>query len=255
VARSLRGNRARRRPAQEPHVRNDAEERRGCSATASATTFREGKCKLENGCGDDELRAFGQSAAQCGSTRSTKTDKIDTVITTKDNRIDFGSPKEIKAKLADKIGLQLVVVTHGGQKFEAAFRRLSTTCCCSKSARPFSAVPYDQIESISMSGFPIRVKVATKTRTRSYTQFRLSAGRHPLGSRATSSTWPAAKPCFRFARPCRTYGEARQERRSLRSRVAVRRNRGVPDMMAMIGEPGAMSGAAMGGFGGGRFGR
>lgn len=122
---------------------------------------REGKCKLENGWATTNFVPTAIRGTVWVYSLD-KDDRIDTIITTKDNRIDFGSAKEIKAKLADKIGLQLSVTTHGGQKFDGALSKILDDMLLLQVGSAYNAVPYDQIEAITLVGYPIRVKVATK---------------------------------------------------------------------------------------------
>ncbi|HWD40781.1 MAG TPA: hypothetical protein VG944_18175 [Fimbriimonas sp.] len=122
---------------------------------------REGKVKLEDGWATTDMTP----AAVQGSVwfySLDPGDTIDTVVITKDNKVAFKDPKEIKAKLADKVGLKLIVATKSGQKFEGELARILDDMLLLKIGDAFNAVPYDQIQSISLSGYPVRVKVNTK---------------------------------------------------------------------------------------------
>lgn len=122
---------------------------------------REGQVKLENGWA---TTSFVPSAIR-GTVyvySLDKGDKIDAVITTRDNRIEFGNPGELKSKLADKTGLRLAVTTHNGQRFEGELARLLDDMLLLQVGVGYSAVPYSQIQGVSLPGFPIKVKVDTK---------------------------------------------------------------------------------------------
>ncbi|MBS1713896.1 MAG: hypothetical protein JST30_06125 [Armatimonadetes bacterium] len=122
---------------------------------------REGQVKLENGWATTN---FVPSAIR-GTVyvyALDKGDRIDEVITTRDNRIEFGNPAELKSKLADKTGLRLVVTANNGQRFEGELARLLDDMLLLQVGAGYSAVPYNQIQGVSLPGYPIRVKVDTK---------------------------------------------------------------------------------------------
>jgi len=89
-------------------------------------------------------------------------DRIDTVIVTRDNKIALGSPAEMKQRLSDKVGLNISVVLKNNQRFEGVLSRLLDDMLLLQVGAAFTAIPYDQIASISLVGFPIRVKFDTK---------------------------------------------------------------------------------------------
>lgn len=199
---------------------------------------REGKCKLENGWATTNF----VPAAIRGTVwvySLDPNDRIDTVITTKDNRIEFGSPKEIKTKLADKIGLQFSVEANNGQKFDGVLSKILDDMLLLQVGAAFTAVPYDQIKSITLNGFPIRVKVDTKdpnkvaTLAFAYLQegirwepsyiLNVAGGKATLSLRATmqNTTEKLDKSDVLFV---------------VGSPFVA--NRGVPDMIAMFGAPG-----------------
>jgi hypothetical protein len=122
---------------------------------------REGKVKLENGWATTNFIP----AAIRGTIwvySLDKGDRIDTIVTTADNKIEFGSAKEIKGKLADKIGLTLSVMTNNGQAFEGVLSKTLDDMLLLQVGAAYNAVPYDQVRSISLKGFPLRVKIDTK---------------------------------------------------------------------------------------------
>jgi hypothetical protein len=122
---------------------------------------REGQVKLENG--------WATTGFVPNAIRGTvwvytldKGDRIDTVISTKDNKLEFDKPADLKTKLADKIGLRLVVVTKGGQRFEGELARLLDDMLLLQAGAAYSAIPFANVGSVSYVGYPIKVKVDTK---------------------------------------------------------------------------------------------
>ncbi len=89
-------------------------------------------------------------------------DKIDTLITTHDNKISFSSPTELKAKLKDKIGLNLSIELTSGQRFDGSLNRLLDDMLLLQVGGAYSAIPYTNIRSITLVGYPIKVKLNTK---------------------------------------------------------------------------------------------
>ena len=128
---------------------------------ALATTSEKAKVKLENGWATTNFIPTAIRGTIYVYTLD-KDDKIDTVVTTADNRISFESPKEIKAKLADKNGLTMMVMTKSGQAFEGVLSKTLDDMVLLQIGQAFSAVPYEQIQSITLKGYPIKVKVDTK---------------------------------------------------------------------------------------------
>ncbi len=122
---------------------------------------REGKVKLEKGWATTDI----VPSAIKGTVRFytlDKADKIDQVVIGKENKIEFSGAADIKTKLADKIGLKLVVVTNSGQRFEGELSKILDDMLLLRMGSAYSAVPYDQIQSILFAGFPVRIKIDTK---------------------------------------------------------------------------------------------
>jgi hypothetical protein len=121
---------------------------------------REGRVKLENGWATTDL----VPQAIKGTVRFytlDKSDKIDQVVIGKENRLDFAGPDEIKARLADKIGLKLTVITRNGQRFEGELAKILDDMLLLRVGEGFSGVPYNSIQTILLAGFPVRIKVNT----------------------------------------------------------------------------------------------
>lgn len=122
---------------------------------------REGKVKLDNG--------WATTNFTPNAIRGTvwvysldPADKVEAVITTRDNRLEFSGAQDLKSKLSEKIGLRLVVIAHGGQRFEGELKRLLDDMLLLQVGSGFSAVPFSAVQSVSLVGYPVRVKVATK---------------------------------------------------------------------------------------------
>lgn len=122
---------------------------------------REGKVKLEDGWATtDFVPAAVKGTVWFYSLDSG--DKIDTIVMGKDNKISFSSPADIKAKLKDKVGLRLTVITKTNQRFEGELSKILDDMLLLKVGDAFTAVPYDQVSAIQFVGFPVRIKVDTK---------------------------------------------------------------------------------------------
>ena len=123
--------------------------------------IREGKVKLEDGWATtDFVPAAVKGTVWFYSLDSG--DKIDTIVMGKENKISFSSPTDIKAKLKDKLGLHLVVVTKGNQRFDGELSKILDDMVLLKVGDAFTAIPYEQIQAVEFVGYPVRIKVATK---------------------------------------------------------------------------------------------
>jgi hypothetical protein len=122
--------------------------------------IREGRVKLENGWATTDIVPSAIKGTIWFYSLDAG-DKIDTVVMAKENRIEFSNPTEIKSKLADKIGLRLVVSMNGGQKFEGELAKILDDMLLIKVGEAFSAIPYGQIQSIAFAGFPVKIKVTS----------------------------------------------------------------------------------------------
>ena len=89
-------------------------------------------------------------------------DKIDTVITTRNNEIKFSGEKELKDRLKDKLGLDLSVELSSGQRFDGKLNRLLDDMLLLQVGAAYSAIPYGSIKSITLLGYPVKVKLKTK---------------------------------------------------------------------------------------------
>ncbi|MGV3616634.1 MAG: hypothetical protein ACO1SV_15005 [Fimbriimonas sp.] len=119
---------------------------------------REGRVKLENGWASTDI----VPAAIKGTVRFytlDPNDKIDQVVIGKENRLDFANADEIKKRLADKIGLKLTILTHGGQRQEGELAKILDDMLLLRIGETFIGVPYGSIRTILLAGFPVRIKV------------------------------------------------------------------------------------------------
>jgi len=122
---------------------------------------REGQVKLENGWA---TTSFVPTAIK-GTVWVYTTDpgdKIDTLITTHNNKVDFKDAADLKEKLKDKVGLDLAIELNSGQKLDGKLDRLLDDMLLLQMGSAFSAIPYAQIKTVTLSGYPIKVKLDTK---------------------------------------------------------------------------------------------
>jgi hypothetical protein len=121
---------------------------------------REGRVKLENGWATTNL----VPTAVRGTVRFytlDKGDRIDQIVIAKENKLEFGSPAELKQRLADKVGLRIVVITKGNVRFEGELARVLDDMLLIRAGDAFNAVPYDQVREVILPGYPVRIKVET----------------------------------------------------------------------------------------------
>jgi len=121
---------------------------------------REGKVKLENGWATTNV----VPAAIKGTVRFytlDKADHIDQVVIGKENRLEFANGKELKTKLADKIGLKITVVTKANQRFEGDLAKLLDDMLLLKAGDAYNGIPYDQVQTILLAGYPVKIKVVS----------------------------------------------------------------------------------------------
>ena len=124
--------------------------------------IREGHVKLEDGWATTDLVPAAVKGTVWFYSLDTG-DKIDTIVIGKENKISFANAKEIKAKLQDKVGLRLTVFTNGNQRFEGELSKILDDMMLIKIGDAYNAIPYDQVKTIQFVGYPVRIKVDTKT--------------------------------------------------------------------------------------------
>ena len=89
-------------------------------------------------------------------------DRVDTIIITKDNRIEFETPVEISNVLADKIGLALQILTKDDRVLKGELTNLLDEMLLIKDeSKNYVAIEYEVIEAISLINYPVRIKLKT----------------------------------------------------------------------------------------------
>lgn len=121
---------------------------------------REGRVKLENGWATTNFLPSAIRGTLWVYTLD-KGDTIDQVVSTRDNKLEFSSPQDLRARLADKIGLRMAVVLRNGQRFEGELARLLDDMLLLRVGEGYNAIPYDQVGSVILLGYPVRIKVQT----------------------------------------------------------------------------------------------
>ncbi len=123
--------------------------------------LREGSARLENGWATTNL--IPQAAR--GSLwiyPLDPNDRVDTIITTNDNRIEFDRPEDIQGRLADKVGLRLRIVSEGDITAVGMLTHvLDDMLLLREKTRNILAVEYKQIKKITLTDFPVRIKLRT----------------------------------------------------------------------------------------------
>lgn len=122
---------------------------------------REGQVKLENGWATTDFVPTAIKGSVWFYTAD-KSDRIDSIVMTKENELSFSSPTDIKTKLADKVGLRLVVQTNGGQRFDGELAKILDDMLLLKVGDAYNAVPYGQVRSITLPGYPVKIKIDSK---------------------------------------------------------------------------------------------
>jgi hypothetical protein len=121
---------------------------------------REGKVKLEDGWATTNVAPTAVKGTIRFYTLD-KGDQIDEVIIAKENRLEFSNTKDLKAKLADKIGLKLTVVTKTDQRFDGELAKILDDMLLLKAGDAYNGIPFDQVKTIILPGYPVRIKVTT----------------------------------------------------------------------------------------------
>ncbi|HLK15241.1 MAG TPA: hypothetical protein VKT78_10580, partial [Fimbriimonadaceae bacterium] len=123
--------------------------------------IREGQVKLENGWATTNFVPTAIRGTVWVYSLD-PADRIDTLVTTHENKIAFAKGSELKTKLKDKIGLAFAIELNSGQRFEGQLNRLLDDMLLLQVGSAFSAIPYDAIRSVTLVGYPIKVKLNTK---------------------------------------------------------------------------------------------
>ena len=89
-------------------------------------------------------------------------DRIDTVVTTNDNRVEYDGAANLKAALADKIGLRLRVMSEGRKAEGHLTAALDQMMLLKGGDGAYTALEYSKVESVALADFPVRIKVRTQ---------------------------------------------------------------------------------------------
>lgn len=93
---------------------------------------------------------------------TSKDDRVDTVVMTADNRIDFDKPEQLQGILKDKTGLTLSIQTEGRTVVGELSSLLPNMMLLKDPSKNYIALEYAKVESITLVGYPVRVKLNTK---------------------------------------------------------------------------------------------
>ncbi|MBI5707739.1 MAG: hypothetical protein HZC36_12215 [Armatimonadetes bacterium] len=121
---------------------------------------REGKAQLEDGWATTNLvpRAIRGTLWMYPTA---KDDRVDTVVMTNDNQLEFKDKAEISALLKDKVGLPLSIATEGRTVQGELSSLLPTMMLLKDAQKNYIALEYAKVETITLVGYPVRVKLTT----------------------------------------------------------------------------------------------
>lgn len=121
---------------------------------------REGKAKLEDGWATTNMVPRALRGTLWIYPTAEK-DRVDTIVLTQDNRIDFAKPEAIKTALDDKIGLTFTIQTEGRSVTGELKSLLSDMLLLKDGSKNYIALEYAKIDAITLVNYPVRVKLAT----------------------------------------------------------------------------------------------
>lgn len=121
--------------------------------------LREGSAKLENGWATTNLVPRAVKGTLWVYSKNPN-DRIDTVILTPDNRVEFEKSEQIKTLLANKIGLLLKVKT-ADKELSGQLHTLLNDMMLLKSEGNYVAIEYKNIVSVTLESFPVKIKLNT----------------------------------------------------------------------------------------------
>ncbi len=121
---------------------------------------REGSAKLEDGWATTNLvpQAIGGTFWVYPKN---PVDRVDTIVLTKDNRVEFDKPEELRKLLANKIDLRLRITTEGRQVVGHLNSLLEKMLLVQDDQKNYVAIEYGKIQGVSLVDFPVRVKLKT----------------------------------------------------------------------------------------------
>lgn len=121
---------------------------------------REGSATLEDGWATTNLvpQAMGGSFWVYPKNPA---DRIDTIVLTPDNRIEFEKPELLRTELANKIGLNLRITTEGRQVVGKLLNLLDKMMLVQDAQRNYVAIEYAKIDGVSLVDFPVKIRLRT----------------------------------------------------------------------------------------------
>lgn len=122
---------------------------------------REGTALLENGWATTNLVPMAVGGTLWVSPKNAA-DRVDTIILTKDNRIGFEKPEELKTQLANKVGLRLRITTKTGAVEGKLTNLLDKMMLVQDAKQDYVAIEYGAIRGVSLIDFPVKIKLRTK---------------------------------------------------------------------------------------------
>ena len=121
---------------------------------------REGAAKLENGWATTNLVPNAVSGSFWVYPKNPE-DRVDTIILTRDNRVEFEKPEALKSELANKEGLNLRITTEGRTVNGKLTNLLDKMLLVQDPEKNYVAIEYAKIESVALTDYPVRVKLKT----------------------------------------------------------------------------------------------
>ncbi len=122
---------------------------------------REGNAKLKDGWATTNLVPRAVAGTVWVYPKNAQ-DRIDTVVVTTDNRLEFTDTATLKAALADKVGLVLRLTAKGREVVGQLTHLLDTMMLLKLADGSYSAIDYVGVERVSLAEYPVRVKVRTQ---------------------------------------------------------------------------------------------
>ncbi|MCO5297741.1 MAG: DUF4139 domain-containing protein [Fimbriimonadaceae bacterium] len=89
-------------------------------------------------------------------------DRIDTVVTTNDNLVEFDGPTDLKRALSDKVGLRLRVLSEARKTEGQLTAVLDQMMLLKGDDGSYTALEYARVDSVALANFPVRIKVRTQ---------------------------------------------------------------------------------------------
>jgi hypothetical protein len=90
------------------------------------------------------------------------TDRVETIVTTPEHLVPFDKPEQLRALLANKVGLRLrIVTTQDGSASGILAKVLDDMILLRTDEGQYSAVEYARISKVVLTDFPVRIKFRT----------------------------------------------------------------------------------------------